>query len=523
MEELQRERYFAQQAHERMRAGLADFQAIHTSMQQLRNRAENLQLTTPPHQPPYTVIDEEEDWPPPPLDIMMNELQSLKRESLAAQESQTFPLYNPQPVHTTMAQPKITPPPMPPLRVPARPEQRPPPPSDPSWWTPPAQRPLKQVAAPEMTYRGPRPSIPKLINRDPGEFARLKMALENLLPLDSTELFKYQVLLDHLYLEEAELIADAYLHSTTPFSDTMAALNDKLGQPHQLALRRIAAVMDSPDIRKGDVVAFEKFSLQIQSLVGMLKTLGPDGEVELQCGSHVARLLSKLPPEQRADFRRCVYNRSGQTYTLNDLTRNQGRHLQVLHKVNTAPKTPAPENVPALEAGNTTGVLYLDRATESGRVLLKVVPVTLHHNDVPKVAFSASLGDGLQKTTSGNKVLIYRDVMTNEGWSYNPQTGVFTAPVRGVYLVMFTANAPTDFPLSAVLYRNNIHVELIAHEQQSGAGSDTASNSAFLVLDQGDTLHMVLWHNTQIWDNSNHHSTFSGALLFPLDQNVTLS
>uniref|UniRef100_A0AAV2JJ27 Uncharacterized protein n=1 Tax=Knipowitschia caucasica TaxID=637954 RepID=A0AAV2JJ27_KNICA len=66
MEELQRERYFAQQAHERMRAGLADVQAIHTSMQQLLNRAENLQLTTPPHQPPFTVIDEEEDWPPPP-------------------------------------------------------------------------------------------------------------------------------------------------------------------------------------------------------------------------------------------------------------------------------------------------------------------------------------------------------------------------------------------------------------------------------------------------------------------------
>uniref|UniRef100_A0AAV2KEQ0 Uncharacterized protein n=1 Tax=Knipowitschia caucasica TaxID=637954 RepID=A0AAV2KEQ0_KNICA len=77
--------------------------------------------------------------------------------------------------------------------------------------------------------------------------------------------------------------------------------------------------MDSPDIRRGDVAAFEKFSLQIQSLVGMLKTIGPDGEVELQCGSHVARLLSKLPPEQRADFRRCMYNRSGQTYTLNDL------------------------------------------------------------------------------------------------------------------------------------------------------------------------------------------------------------
>lgn len=145
------------------------------------------------------------------------------------------------------------------------------------------------------------------------------MALENLLPPESSELFRYQVLLDHLHLEEAKLIADAYLHSATPFSDTMNALNDRLGQPHQLALRRIAAVMDSPDIHRGDAAAFERFSLHIQSLVGMLKTLGPDGEVELQCGSHVARLLSKLPSEQRADFRWCMYNHSGQAYTLDDL------------------------------------------------------------------------------------------------------------------------------------------------------------------------------------------------------------
>lgn len=533
IKELQRERLLVQQSQERMRAGLANFQAIHANMQQLLDRAESLQLTPRPEttsiQPPGTA-DKEEDWPPPPpwpvefkeepvsntsplinrLDTMMNELQSLKRESLAAQQSLTCPPCNSQPVFTTTAQPKITRPHMPPPRVHDQPVVHPLPPPVASWWTPPVQRPPSQVAAPEMTYKGPRPSIPKLTRRDPGEFARLKMALENLLPPESTELFKYQVLLDHLHLEEAKLIADAYLHSSTPFSDTMAALNDKLGQPHQLALRRIAAVMDSSDIRRGDVAAFERFSLQIQSLVGMLKTLGPDGEVELRCGSHVARLLSKLPPEQRAEFRRCTFNRSGQAYTLDDLatwlkyeswcqdydglpapksakerpdtrpskrstsvlhsaesaskspdnTPNrpkqqpycaycdnrahhlsqcpdiiklsqeqlidwikankrcwrcarshqaaqctlkkpcnlcQGRHLQVLHHVNTTPKTPAPDKVPAQVGENPTGVLYLDRATESGRVLLKVVPVTLHHNG-KTLSTHAVLDDGSERS-----------------------------------------------------------------------------------------------------------------------------
>ncbi|TMS01727.1 Complement C1q tumor necrosis factor-related protein 3 [Larimichthys crocea] len=112
--------------------------------------------------------------------------------------------------------------------------------------------------------------------------------------------------------------------------------------------------------------------------------------------------------------------------------------------------------------------------------------------ETPKVAFAASLGgNGMVKTTQGNKDLVYRDVLTNVGGAYNAVTGVFTAPVRGVYYIRFTANAPTDFTMSAVLYKNNAQIQLIAHEQPSGEGSDTASNGAALLLEQGDTLKMV--------------------------------
>lgn len=172
----------------------------------------------------------------------------------------------------------------------------------------------------EQVYRGPKPTIPKLSHPDPSEFARLRIALENLLPADSTELFKYQILVDHLKLEEARLIADAYLNSLTPYTDTMRALYDKFGQPHQLALRKIASVLEAPEIRRGDSAAFQRFSLQIQSLVGLLQTLGPEGQIELNCGSHVARLLSKLPAEQRADFRRHRFKQPGTSHTLHDLS-----------------------------------------------------------------------------------------------------------------------------------------------------------------------------------------------------------
>ena len=84
----------------------------------------------------------------------------------------------------------------------------------------------------------------------------MKIALENLLPVEGTELFKYQILVDHLKFEEAKLIADSYLNSLTPYTDTMSAL-EKFGQPHQIGLKKIASVLDSPDVRRGDTAAFE--------------------------------------------------------------------------------------------------------------------------------------------------------------------------------------------------------------------------------------------------------------------------
>ncbi|XP_016138710.1 uncharacterized protein [Sinocyclocheilus grahami] len=179
--------------------------------------------------------------------------------------------------------------------------------------------PVASVDLTEKYYKGPSPTIPYFRTKDPSEFARLKIALDNLLPPDSTEMFKYQVLVDHLKLDDACLIADSFLHSPTPYRDTMLALIERFGQPHQVALRRIATILDSPDISRNDPSAFEKFSLQVQSLVGLLKTLNQAGSMELHCGSHVACLLNKLPPERRADFRRHMLHRPGVTYSLVDL------------------------------------------------------------------------------------------------------------------------------------------------------------------------------------------------------------
>ncbi len=75
--------------------------------------------------------------------------------------------------------------------------------------------------------------------------------------------------------------------------------------------------------------------------MGLLKTLGHDGELELSCGSHVACLLSKLPPEQRAKFCRHMFRQPGTTPNLADLS-NWLRYEIWCHSYDTEPMSKGP-------------------------------------------------------------------------------------------------------------------------------------------------------------------------------------
>ena len=95
-------------------------------------------------------------------------------------------------------------------------------------------------------------------------------------------------------------------------------------------------------------------------------------------------------------------------------------------------------------------------------------------------------------------------------------SGVFTAPVRGVYHfnVFVFGNGHESRPSGVSLRKNGEHI-VIAYSVQNTVHM-AASNGASLLLEVGDVVNLKLWQNTWVRDTSNHHTTFSGHLLFPM-------
>ncbi|XP_032439978.1 complement C1q tumor necrosis factor-related protein 6-like [Xiphophorus hellerii] len=146
------------------------------------------------------------------------------------------------------------------------------------------------------------------------------------------------------------------------------------------------------------------------------------------------------------------------------------------------------------------------KETESQLLVLK-------EKEALKVVFSAATGgNGAIGPFSQHQTLVFRTVITNIGSAYNQHSGVFVAPVRGIYYFAFYYHASGLHPSYVHLMKNSNIVVLSSDQQTVNYGADNGGNAALLELQQGDQVYLQLAANNHVWGN-DYHTTFSGFLL----------
>ncbi|KAM3599281.1 uncharacterized protein V6R79_003046 [Siganus canaliculatus] len=159
---------------------------------------------------------------------------------------------------------------------------------------PPNHRPVLPYVAP--------PTFPDFKVEDRAQYLELRMCLDSLLTDMYDERYKYAILLQHVKVPRARMMISAFGWSDKPYSESIAALDDRYGRPWDFILTEISVIEKLPPVR--DNQALEDLFVKVQNLVGMLKCQGEDGFHELNSSSNVKRILEKLPPFRQERFRR---------------------------------------------------------------------------------------------------------------------------------------------------------------------------------------------------------------------------
>uniref|UniRef100_A0A671VUX3 Complement C1q-like protein 4 n=1 Tax=Sparus aurata TaxID=8175 RepID=A0A671VUX3_SPAAU len=129
-----------------------------------------------------------------------------------------------------------------------------------------------------------------------------------------------------------------------------------------------------------------------------------------------------------------------------------------------------------------------------------------------EVAFGTMLEKGgVHGPFKTDVTLAYNKVLTNIGGAYDSSTGVFTAPVAGVYYFTFFYHAGLEHASKLMLFKNSEMIVMTSDQKSRSDPVDTGGNAVVLQLQQADKVYVRMPINNHVW--AADHTTFSGFLL----------
>uniref|UniRef100_A0A671W0M6 C1q domain-containing protein n=1 Tax=Sparus aurata TaxID=8175 RepID=A0A671W0M6_SPAAU len=156
------------------------------------------------------------------------------------------------------------------------------------------------------------------------------------------------------------------------------------------------------------------------------------------------------------------------------------------------------------------------KTLEKGKIRLsssRFIETILFHTGKTKVALSALIETGGAYGPFDKDVtLAYNKVYTNIGDAYNSCTGIFTAPVTGVYYFTFFYHAGGKHASKLELFKNCEMIVRSSDHKSGCDGADNGGNAAVLQLQQGDQVYVRMPAHHHVWATSISTS-FSGFLL----------
>ncbi|CAM4530878.1 unnamed protein product [Leuciscus chuanchicus] len=170
---------------------------------------------------------------------------------------------------------------------------------------------------------------------------------------------------------------------------------------------------------------------------------------------------------------------------------------------------------------NGSGTSITGYAGAPAQIPLKTIQMATGEGRVMTyVSFSAGLT--LVPFPGEIGIIRFNNVLLNDGRHYDPQTGVFTAPMDGRYLLSAVLTAPAGERVEAFLSVANRNIQKLYTAGTGSRGSEdcvcggSVTASLALHLKRGQRTGLVLTSGRLVISASSEIlSSFSGVLLYP--------